>query len=108
MPQHPVRDARRFEKGKRPEKKLLIKNQKKPGAVLTSPIGGRRRGGLRLWEKEGVIQAADAKEVGLGKPAEETYRCPNQWQCPPTIPKTQAEMINDFRLSLSGCKTPAL
>jgi hypothetical protein len=29
-------------------------------------------------EKERTIRAADAKEVGVGNPAEETYRYPNQ------------------------------
>jgi hypothetical protein len=29
---------------------------------------------------EGLIRAADAKEVGVGNPAEETYRYPNQIQ----------------------------
>jgi hypothetical protein len=29
-----------------------------------------------LWLK--TIRAADAKEVGVGNPAEETYRYPNQ------------------------------
>jgi hypothetical protein len=30
------------------------------------------------WTKRKTIRAADAKEVGVGNPAEETYRYPNQ------------------------------
>jgi len=30
--------------------------------------------GLRIW-----IRAENAKEVGVGNPAEETYYCPNIW-----------------------------
>jgi hypothetical protein len=30
-----------------------------------------------------AIRAADAKEVGVGNPAEETYRYPNQTRCHP-------------------------
>jgi hypothetical protein len=30
------------------------------------------------FRKKGAIRAADAKEVGVGNPAEETYRYPNQ------------------------------
>jgi hypothetical protein len=33
---------------------------------------------LVLRRGEGLIRAADAKEVGVGNPAEETYRHPNQ------------------------------
>jgi hypothetical protein len=29
-------------------------------------------------KKNRVVRAADAKEVGVGNPAEETYRYPNQ------------------------------
>jgi hypothetical protein len=32
---------------------------------------------VQSWKKE-AIRAADAKEVGVGNPAEETYRYPNQ------------------------------
>jgi hypothetical protein len=40
-------------------------------------------GGRRLPAIKKVIRAADAKEVGVGNPAEETYRYPNQTYCHP-------------------------
>ncbi len=48
------------------------------------PAAERRVGGcaldcvLLLAALKKVIRAADAKEVGVGNPAEETYRYPNQ------------------------------
>jgi hypothetical protein len=60
------------------------------GALKTSVVGagthqfelGRASGGgegnYPSSGKKKVIRAADAKEVGVGNPAEETYRHPNQ------------------------------
>jgi len=33
-----------------------------------------------MFNRKKTIRAADAKEVGVGNPAEETYRYPNQIQ----------------------------
>jgi hypothetical protein len=37
----------------------------------------------RQWRTKEKVRAADAKEVGVGNPAEETYRYPNQIHTPP-------------------------
>jgi hypothetical protein len=44
---------------------------------LLSRVNVQRVGEVGEW-KQKRIRAADAKEVGVGNPAEETYRYPNQ------------------------------
>jgi hypothetical protein len=51
-------------------------NKSEPEVRKTFPQRAHQLGG----GKERTIRAADAKEVGVGNPAEETYRYPNQIQ----------------------------
>src|SRR6478672_2435010 len=57
-----------------------------------TPVEGERESTQCLWECQRTlpifsrrIRAADAKEVGVGNPAEETYRYPNQSFLSPTL-----------------------
>jgi hypothetical protein len=50
-----------------------------PGQVT---FGSIQDMSVHFLAKEKTIRAADAKEVGVGNPAEETYRYPNQIQRP--------------------------
>jgi len=69
-------------------------------------------GKQNLWERKGrvkpnrEVRAADAKEVGVGNPAEETYCHPNMitvieltWICQPVIdptgPPRRESLTND-------------
>ena len=51
-------------------------------------------------ESEKRVRAADAKEVGVGNPAEETYRYPNKFlfALPPTIGRAASLSITEVAL----------